>query len=104
MYFVYSGETNSEARLLMAQVQLHLGNYKQAQQSLEMVLSYNFEVVYLLISICILTFVSKFCIRILLDDYVYFLCFDYLYMIFCILDTEDQQMLIVLCSFFTAFP
>ena len=77
MYFVYSGETNSEARLLMAQVQLHLGNYKQAQQSLEMVLSYNFEVVYLLISIYILTFVSKFCIRILLDNYIYFLCFDY---------------------------
>ncbi|KAK7082681.1 Tetratricopeptide repeat protein 21B [Halocaridina rubra] len=36
--------TNSEAHLLMAQIQLHMGNYKQAQQSLEVGLSYNFEV------------------------------------------------------------
>lgn len=31
----------------MAQIQLHQGNYKQAQQSLEVGLSYNFEVVFL---------------------------------------------------------
>ncbi|CAL4107788.1 unnamed protein product, partial [Meganyctiphanes norvegica] len=36
--------TSSEAHLLMAQIQLHQGNYKQAQQSLEVGLSYNFEV------------------------------------------------------------
>ncbi|XP_071548285.1 tetratricopeptide repeat protein 21B-like [Panulirus ornatus] len=36
--------TSSEAHLLMAQIQLYQGNYKQAQQSLEVGLSYNFEV------------------------------------------------------------
>jgi hypothetical protein len=32
------------AHLLMAQIQLHQGNYLNAQQSLEVGLSYNFEV------------------------------------------------------------
>ncbi|XP_069186237.1 tetratricopeptide repeat protein 21B isoform X2 [Procambarus clarkii] len=36
--------TSSDAHLLMAQIQLYQGNYKQAQQSLEVGLSYNFEV------------------------------------------------------------
>ncbi|XP_068223465.1 tetratricopeptide repeat protein 21B-like [Palaemon carinicauda] len=36
--------TSAEAHLLMAQIQLFQGNYKQAQQSLEVGLSYNFEV------------------------------------------------------------
>ncbi|KAK3857879.1 hypothetical protein Pcinc_020970 [Petrolisthes cinctipes] len=36
--------TSSEAHLLMAQIQLYQGNFKQAQQSLEVGLSYNFEV------------------------------------------------------------
>ena len=36
--------TSSDAHLLMAEIQLHQGNYKQAQQSLEVGLSYNFEV------------------------------------------------------------
>ncbi|XP_027210397.1 tetratricopeptide repeat protein 21B-like isoform X1 [Penaeus vannamei] len=36
--------TSSDAHLLMAQIQLHQGNFKQAQQSLEVGLSYNFEV------------------------------------------------------------
>ncbi|XP_038077972.1 tetratricopeptide repeat protein 21B-like isoform X2 [Patiria miniata] len=34
----------SDAHLLMAQIHLHAGNYKQSSQSLEMGLSYNFEV------------------------------------------------------------
>ena len=36
--------TFAEAHLLMAQVQLHQGNFMNAQQSLEVGLSYNFEV------------------------------------------------------------
>ena len=36
--------TFTEAHLLMAQVQLHQGNFLNAQQSLEVGLSYNFEV------------------------------------------------------------
>ena len=40
----YAGYTSSQARLLMAQVQLMQGNYKQAQQSLEVGISFNFEV------------------------------------------------------------
>ena len=36
--------TSSDAHLLMAELQLHQGNIKQAQQSLEVGLSYNFEV------------------------------------------------------------
>ena len=34
----------AEAHLLLAQVQLHQGNFMNAQQSLEVGLSYNFEV------------------------------------------------------------
>ncbi|XP_013391055.1 tetratricopeptide repeat protein 21B [Lingula anatina] len=36
--------TFSDAHILMAQIQLHQGNFKQASQSLEVGLSYNFEV------------------------------------------------------------
>ena len=36
--------TLAEAHLLMAQIQLHQGNYLNAQQTLEVGLSYNFEV------------------------------------------------------------
>jgi tetratricopeptide repeat protein 21B len=36
--------TSAESHLLMAQVQLQQGNYLNAQQSLEVGLSYNFEV------------------------------------------------------------
>ena len=39
-----TGYTSSQARLLMAQVQLMQGNHKQAQQSLEVGISFNFEV------------------------------------------------------------
>ena len=36
--------TMAEAHLLMAQIQVHEGNYLSAQQNLEVGLSYNFEV------------------------------------------------------------
>ena len=36
--------TLAEAHLLMAQIQLHQGNHVKAQQSLEVGLSYNFQV------------------------------------------------------------
>ena len=41
---IHQDQTFSDAHILMAQILLHQDNYKAANQSLEVGLSYNFEV------------------------------------------------------------